>query len=114
MHHIFDFMLITRNLARMLVSYPIKNESDWDCIPVEIFKKPRSQVQFHKICREKRTLPRALEEEAHHKDLQSSHGHHHQALNHTEVENPALGAADSTEVAVLASTEVLLVAGDGR
>jgi hypothetical protein len=62
----------------------------------------------------KHTFPSALEEEAHNKDLQRSHGNHHQRLNHTEVEDPTLGTAHSTEVPVLTGTEVLLVAGDGR
>lgn len=62
----------------------------------------------------KRTLARALEEEAHNKHLQSSHGDHHQALNHAEIEDTTLGTADSAEVAVLTSAEVLLVTRDGR
>lgn len=59
------------------------------------------------------TFPGTLEEEAHNKDLQRSHGNHHQRLDHTEVENPTLGTPHGTEVTVLTCTEVLLVAGDG-
>jgi hypothetical protein len=59
------------------------------------------------------TFPSALEEEAHNKDLQRSHGNHHQRLDHTEVENPTLGTAHGAKVTVLACAEVLLVAGDG-
>lgn len=61
-----------------------------------------------------RTFPCALEEEPNNKHLQTSHGHHHQALNHTEVEDPPLGAANRAEIAVLAGPEVLLVAGNSR
>lgn len=60
------------------------------------------------------TFPSALEEEAHNKDLQRSHGNHHQRLDHTEVENPTLGTPHGTEITVLTCAEVLLVAGDGR
>lgn len=60
------------------------------------------------------TLPSALEKEAHHKDLQPGHRHHHQRLNHTEVEDPALGTANGTKIAVLARAEVLLVPRDRR
>lgn len=59
------------------------------------------------------TFPGTLEEEAHNKDLQRSHGNHHQRLDHTEVENPTLGTPNGTEVTVLTCAEVLLVAGDG-
>lgn len=62
----------------------------------------------------KHTLPSALEEEAHHKHLQSSHGYHHERLDNTEVEDTALGAAHGTEVAVLTRAEVLLVTRDRR
>lgn len=55
-----------------------------------------------------------LEEEANNKDLQTCHGHHHQTLNNRQVEDSPLCAADGAEVAVLASAEILLVAGDGR
>lgn len=110
MHHIIDFILITRNLARRLVS-----ESDLD------IERKQGAINWNtcitgpqRLCKEERTLPRALEEEAHHKDLQSGHGDHHQALDHTEVENPTLGTADSAKVAILACAEVLLVTGDGR
>lgn len=63
--------------------------------------------------REERTFAGSLEEEPHNKHLQSSHGNHHQSLNHAEVPDTALGAAHSAEVAVLARPEVLLVARDG-
>jgi hypothetical protein len=62
----------------------------------------------------KHTLPSALEEEAHNKHLQRSHRDHHQRLNDTEVEDPALGAAHGTEVTVLTRAEVLLVTRDRR
>lgn len=60
------------------------------------------------------TFPSALEKETHHKDLQPSHRHHHQRLNHTKVENPTLGTAYSAEIAILARAEVLLIPGDSR
>lgn len=60
------------------------------------------------------TFPSPLEEKSHHKHLQSSHRHHHQSLNDTKVENPALRATHGTEVTVLAGTEVLLVPRDCR
>jgi hypothetical protein len=55
-----------------------------------------------------------LEKEAHNKDLQRSHGHHHEPLDHTEVEDAALRAPDCAEIAVLARAEVFLVTGDSR
>lgn len=114
MHHIIDFILITRNLAETLVSYPIPINQSRKSKCVVLEPEPSPQTRKSTQCkRDKRTLPRALEEEAHHKDLQSSHGHHHQALDYTEIENAALGTAHSAEVAVLASAEVLLVTGDG-
>lgn len=64
-------------------------------------------MEFH-------TLPSALEKEAHNKHLQPGHRHHHQALNHAEVEDTTLGATDGAEIPILASTEILLVSGDGR
>ena len=54
-----------------------------------------------------------LEKEPNNKDLQTSHAHHHQALNHAEVEDPPLGASNRAEIPILARAEVLLVAGDG-
>jgi hypothetical protein len=70
-------------------------------------KSPKQRIIEH-------TFPGTLEEEPHNKDLQRSHRNHHQRLNNTEVENPALGTPHRTEVTVLTGTEVLLVAGDGR
>lgn len=61
-----------------------------------------------------RTFPSPLEEKPHHKYLQSGHRHHHQPLNDTKVENPALCATHGAEVTVLAGPEVLLVPRDGR
>lgn len=55
-----------------------------------------------------------LEEEAHDKNLQACHGHHHERLNNTQVEDSPLSAPDRAEVAVLSCAEVLLVARDGR
>lgn len=60
----------------------------------------------------KHTFPSALEKEAHNKDLQRSHGHHYQTLDHTEIEDAALCAPHGAEIAVLARAEILLVAGD--
>jgi hypothetical protein len=60
------------------------------------------------------TLSRALEEEPHDKDLQGTHADNKQDLNQAEVDDPLLGAANSAKVAVLASAEVFLVAGNGR
>ena len=54
-----------------------------------------------------------LEEEADDENLQSAHANHHGALNETEVDDPALRAADGAEVSVLARAEVLLVPRDG-
>ena len=61
-----------------------------------------------------RTFPCALEEEAHHEDLQASHRHHHQALDYAKVEDPALGTTNGAEVAVFTGAEVFLVARNGR
>lgn len=55
-----------------------------------------------------------MEKEAHDKDLQSGHRHHHQSFNDTEIEDSALSTANGAEVAILARTEVLLVARNGR
>lgn len=57
-------------------------------------------------------LARALEEEAHDKDLQGTHADNQTGLDKAKVDNPLLGAADGAEVAVLAGAEVLLVAGN--
>ena len=61
-----------------------------------------------------RTFPSPLEEKPHHKHLQSSHRNHHQPLDDTKVEDPALRATHGAEVAVLAGPEVLLVSRDSR
>ncbi len=60
------------------------------------------------------TLPCALEEEPDNKDLESAHADHQQDLDHAEVDDPLLCAADGAEVAVFAGAEVFLVPGDGR
>ena len=54
-----------------------------------------------------------LEEEPDNKDLQSAHGHHKEDLDHAEVDDALLCAADRAEVSVLARPEVFLVTGDG-
>lgn len=61
-----------------------------------------------------RTFPCTLEEEPNNKHLQTSHGHHHQAFNHTKVEDPPLGAANRAKIAILAGPEVFLVASNSR
>lgn len=59
------------------------------------------------------TLPCALEEEAHDKDLQRTHADDQADLDQAEVDNPLLCAPDGAEVAVLARAEVFLVARHG-
>lgn len=60
------------------------------------------------------SLPCALEEEPHNKHLQSRHANHHQALNHTEVEDSPLRTSNRAEIPVLSRTEILLVPCDCR
>jgi hypothetical protein len=59
-------------------------------------------------------LARALEEEAHDKDLQGAHADNQARLDKAKVDNALLCAADGAEVTVLAGAEVLLVAGNRR
>ena len=59
------------------------------------------------------SLAGTLEEESYDEHLESSHSHHHRALDKTEVENSCLSTSHCREVPVLTSTEVLLVANDG-
>lgn len=54
-----------------------------------------------------------LEEESDNKDLQTTHSDNESNLNHAEVDDAALSAADGSKVAVLTSSEVFLVSGDG-
>ncbi len=60
------------------------------------------------------SLPRSLEEEPHHKNLQTSHTDHHHTLHNTEVEYPSLRTPHGTEIPILSCAEVLLVPGDRR
>ena len=60
------------------------------------------------------TLPRALEEESNHQDLQRRHPNHHRNLNQAEVKNPALGTSHRAEVSILTRPEILLHPRDGR
>ena len=53
-----------------------------------------------------------LEEEPHDKYLQPGHAHHHQALNHAEVEDPPLSAPNCAEISVLSRAEVLLISSN--
>ena len=46
--------------------------------------------------------------------MQTTHADDHGALDHAEVGNSLLRAADSAKVAVLPRSKVLLVTGDGR
>lgn len=55
-----------------------------------------------------------MEEEPNNKDLQTSHGDHHDTLDDTEVEDPLLRAPHGAEVPVLPCPEVFLVAADRR
>ncbi len=61
-----------------------------------------------------RTFPSALKEEPDDKDLQRSHGDHHEALDDREVEDPSFGRPDRAEVPVLSGAEVLLIPRHGR
>lgn len=54
-----------------------------------------------------------LEEESDDKDLQTTHGNHHGALDQAEVDDSSLRASDGAEVSVLSRAEVLLVSCDG-
>lgn len=60
------------------------------------------------------SLPRALEEEPDHEDLQSTHADDQTALYQAEVDNPLLRASDGAEVTVLARPEILLIPGHSR
>lgn len=59
---------------------------------------------------EKLTLPRPRKKEPNNKNLQRSHTHHKRTLNNAEPKYAALSTAHSTEIAVLARSEVFLVA----
>ena len=60
------------------------------------------------------TLPSTLEEEANNKDLQASHGDHHETLDDRKVKDAAFRAAHRAEVAVLARPKVFLIPVDRR
>lgn len=67
----------------------------------------------HEECEtEERTFSGSLEEESHNEDLKSRHRYHQQTFHDAEVEDPPFCTAHGAEVAVLACSEVLLVAGD--
>jgi hypothetical protein len=53
-----------------------------------------------------------LKEELDNKDLQPRHSEYKTTLHQAEVEDALLGALHSAEVAVLACSEIFLVAGD--
>lgn len=116
MHHIIlhAHTHITRNLFQndVITHSPNIIHRQQDQI---VQRQPSTSFMFRpKTGIGKLTFPSALEEEAHNEDLQCGHGNHHQRLDHTEVKDPTLGTAHSTEVSVLTSTEVFLVARDGR
>jgi hypothetical protein len=69
----------------------------------------QTSVSNPKIPHSHITFPRALEEEPHDEDLQASHRHHHEELNHAEPEDPALRTPYGAEIAVLSRAEVLLL-----
>jgi hypothetical protein len=54
------------------------------------------------------SLPRTLEEEPDHQNLQCSHTNHHHDLNHAEVEYPALRTPHRAEIAIFARPEIFL------
>jgi hypothetical protein len=75
--------------------------------------QPVSTHKFHYPCSESRpTFPCPLEEEANYKNLQARHSNHKRHLHQTEVEYTLLGRLDGTKIAILARTEVFLVAGN--
>lgn len=60
------------------------------------------------------TFPRPLEKEPDDKNLQTSHTNHQPTLNDAKIEDTRLSALNSAEITILACTEVLLHAVDGR
>lgn len=54
-----------------------------------------------------------LEEESDNKDLKTAHGDDESNLNHAEVDNAVLSAANGSKVTVFTSSEVFLVSRDG-
>lgn len=115
MHHIIvhAHSHITRNLfEKNVINHPPNRiDNSGKTVQTRPCLAPISNPQTRG--KSEHTFPGTLEEEAHNKDLQRSHGNHHQRLDHTEVENPTLGTAHGTEVTVLTCAEVLLVTGDG-
>jgi hypothetical protein len=59
------------------------------------------------------TLPRPLEKEPHNKNLQPGHRNHQKHLHNRKLKDPLLSRPDGAKIAVLACSEVLLLAVDG-
>jgi len=87
----------------------------WDlCMLILCYSRPtsKSSVFCRSVHRSYITLPRALEEEPHNQNLQTSHAHHHDHLDQAEVEDSLLRAPDRAEVSVLAGSKVFLHPGN--
>ena len=60
------------------------------------------------------TFAASSEEPPHDEDLETSHGNHHAAFHQAEIEDSLRGAVDRAEIAILPSTEVLLLPRQSR
>lgn len=103
-------------MLRKVSRAPHYGEIHWKAlIPVPILRRARVQREKERgrTARSYVAFSCALEEEAHDKDLQSTHADYQPALNQAKVHDPLLCAADCAEVAVLSRAEVFLISGDG-